>query len=80
VGQHHGFVRFAVSFSLLDTGLMELLAIRLSWQTTPAKSLVIRRYDGLINYLGLKQDDRDMSRIPFNSVQPRAGNLRSTHF
>jgi hypothetical protein len=31
---------------LLDSGLMELLAIRLSWQTTPAKSLVIRRNDG----------------------------------
>ena len=34
---------------LLDFGLMKQLAIRLSWQTTPAKSLVIRRNDGLIN-------------------------------
>jgi hypothetical protein len=39
-------------FELSDSGLMELLAIRLSWQTTPAKSLVMRRNDGLMDYLG----------------------------
>jgi hypothetical protein len=33
-------------FVLLDSRLMELLAIRLSWQTTPAKSLVMRGNDG----------------------------------
>jgi hypothetical protein len=31
----------------LDSGLMKLLAIRLSWQKTPAKSLVMRRNDEL---------------------------------
>ncbi|MBI4808116.1 MAG: hypothetical protein HY799_04135 [Nitrosomonadales bacterium] len=30
---------------LLDSRLVELLAIRLSWQTTPAKSLVMRGND-----------------------------------
>jgi hypothetical protein len=34
-------------FDQLDSRLIELLAIRLSWQTTPAKSLVVRWNDGL---------------------------------
>ncbi|OIR07845.1 hypothetical protein GALL_101270 [mine drainage metagenome] len=39
--QQSGLVRYAGCVLLLDSGLMELLAIRLSWQTAPAKSLVI---------------------------------------
>jgi hypothetical protein len=35
----------------LDSGLMKLLAIRLSWQKTPAKSLVMRRNDELIKVM-----------------------------
>jgi hypothetical protein len=34
------------AFQQLDSGLMKLLAIRLSWPKTPAKSLVMRRNDG----------------------------------
>ncbi|MCK9200469.1 MAG: hypothetical protein M0P59_09290 [Gallionella sp.] len=40
--------RYAGLFNCLDSGLMELLAIRLSWQTTPAKSLVMRRNDAAL--------------------------------
>jgi hypothetical protein len=32
----------------LDSRLMELLAIRLSWQITPAKSLVMRGNDAIL--------------------------------
>ncbi|HSM98883.1 MAG TPA: hypothetical protein VLS47_07685 [Gallionella sp.] len=35
----------------LDSRLMELLAIRLSWQKTPAKSLVMRGNDAAIIHL-----------------------------
>jgi len=45
VGQHCGFVRYAECLFLLDSRLMKLLAIRLSWQKTPAKSLVMRGND-----------------------------------
>ena len=41
-----------VLYYQLDSRLMELLAIRLSWQTTPAKSLVMRGNDGLGNQTG----------------------------
>jgi hypothetical protein len=36
-----GVEEFSVSDSTPSLALMELLAIRLGWQTTPAKSLVI---------------------------------------
>jgi hypothetical protein len=53
VGQHRtcGFVRYAAFFDKLDSCLMKLLAIRLSWQKTPAKSLVMRRNDGVVAFL-----------------------------
>jgi hypothetical protein len=38
--------RYAGFFYQLDSRLMKQLAIRLSWQTTPAKSLVMRGNDG----------------------------------
>jgi len=43
--------RFAGCLFLLDSRLIKLLVIRLSWHKTPAKSLVMRGNDGLMDYL-----------------------------
>jgi hypothetical protein len=40
-------------FFLLDSRLMELLAIRLGWQTAPAKSLVMHGNDGANELFGM---------------------------
>ena len=38
---------------------MELLAIRLSWQKTPAKSLVMRRNDGMCVMVYVRLNNND---------------------
>jgi hypothetical protein len=48
MGLHSGFARFGGMFVLAVFRPDELLTLRPNWQTTPAKSPVIRWNDGLL--------------------------------